>query len=207
MAKAQRKVYNSIGFLNATTQIMVNGKKMTIEFRGGARYPKVTFGQFVTDDKDVQKALEKDKQFNKLYKLVKIDGEFTEPVKVVLSPEAQVKKLTELNANLQKELQDYKENGVPVEDKKIIEAYKIQVTEQAAEIEKLKGIVKELEDKLGKEPVKEQEPNIYPDVLNMQGARDVLIKDFDVEVNRLPNRKAVLNKAKMLNVQFPNWKK
>lgn len=211
---SKRKVYQVIGYLNTSIQIVVDGKKKRIEFRGGSRNPSVTHGKFVTEDKDVQKALESGKLFKTLYKLIKIDDKLTEPIKKEVSPQAKIKQLTELNANLQQQVEQFEEEETQTDALKAkvkeVDAYKVMVTEQAEEIKTLKAIVEDQKDALSKlkvvEEPKEEGPKLFPDVLNMQAARDVLVKEYGQDIGKIPNGKAVLNKAKELKVSFPNWK-
>jgi len=209
---SKRKVYQVIGYLNSSVQIVTGEGKKRIEFRGGSRSPKLTYGQFVTSDKVVQKALESNPLFNVRYKLIKIDGKRTEPLIIEVSAETKISQLTELNANLQQKISEFEEkeesDGDCKDLEKELEGYKVQVTEQAGEISGLKDIItafKEEIEELKQEP--EEELNIFPDVRNMQAARDVLVKEFAQDMSKLPNGAAVLNKAKTLKVQFPNWKK
>lgn len=205
-----RKVYQVIGFLNTTVQIMNGEHKIRIEFRGGSRHPKLTYGQYVTNDKNIQKALEANSLFNERYKLIKIDSKLTNPIKVEVSPQAKILALTELNANLEMKLSKIEEDGDSPALKaknKEIEGYKAQVVAQQDIIKDLKKTIEKLSTKAPEEKEEEEvETSVYKDVFNMQKAREVLVKKHGEDAAKLPNGVAVRNKAKDLGVSFPNWK-
>lgn len=68
------KTYQGIGYLNFVFEMVVDRNLVKIPFTGGRRAPNYLPGMFTTDDKDIQNALEKNKDYNKLYKLVEVDG-------------------------------------------------------------------------------------------------------------------------------------
>lgn len=69
------KTYISIKGCYFATDIVVNGAVIArIAFEGGVRYPKPVNGIFVTKDPTLQKAIEADKSFNVLFKLLRSEG-------------------------------------------------------------------------------------------------------------------------------------
>lgn len=213
----KRKVYQTIGFLNVNHQLAVGGDQKTIAFTGGQRYPKITFGQYVTEDKSVQRALEADSQFNILFKLIKVDNVLLDKGKPVMNLQEQLDASMEINANLQLKLSKMASGEeIPAlkEAEALNVAYAKQVEELADAILKQKAIIAELENELEEEKPKhvtkdEEKPefDIAKDVINMQQAREYLVKTHGQQASKLPNGITVRNKAKDLGVQFPNWKR
>ncbi len=205
-----RKVYQVIGYLNQTIQLTVGGTKTRIEFRGGSRHPKVKQGQFVTSDKEVQNALEDGALFNVSYKLIKIDNKRTEEEEVVLSPEARITLLTELNANLEVAVEKLEKKLAKAGDPEILKDKEAEIAAYKVQVKELKGIIEKNEKaskkQEKKEEVKEDDPIVYTDVINMQQARDILVSKHGQDISKLPNGASVKNKAKDLAIQFPNWK-
>ena len=54
------------------------------------------------------------------------------------------------------------------------------------------------------EGANEDDPAIYPDVIKVQDAREILIEEYGVKAGELPNKAAIITKAAELKVSFPN---
>lgn len=54
------------------------------------------------------------------------------------------------------------------------------------------------------EGANEDDPAIYPDVIKVQDAREILIGEYGVKAGELPNKAAIITKAAELKVSFPN---
>lgn len=64
------KSYISLNSLHLTTSITINDIPVVVEFTGGRLSPSRLNGRFVTDSELIQKALEKDINFNKEFALM-----------------------------------------------------------------------------------------------------------------------------------------
>jgi len=180
------KTYRSIKFKELHHIIIVDDNKMYIDFIGGASYPIQTNGIFSTADPKVQKALEKGSGYNKLYQLISVDGESTLEDKVVLSDQELIIKLQQEKSELNKQL----------------ESLKRELTEKDALIETLTVTKKGIKV----EPGNEDGTVIKVEgVENAQQARDYLADNYEYKKQSLGNPKAVLNAAKKLNIEFPDW--
>lgn len=63
------KLYRSLKYRELHHEAMVDGKKVFVDFIGGAIYPHKVMGFFTTADEKLQKALEEGPGFNTLYEL------------------------------------------------------------------------------------------------------------------------------------------
>lgn len=73
---------------------------------------------------------------------------------------------------------------------------KIEKSFKIGEIEEVKKEEKKVVEKEGK---------VFPDVKNMQSAREILINQFGVSLSELQDKEHVQKKAEQLKVKFPNW--
>lgn len=82
MAKKTKtiKTYRALRYLQLQTDAYrKNGKRETIEFRGGTMAPKRVNGTFTTDDPEIQAYLENSDRFNVDYKIInEVKETFTE---------------------------------------------------------------------------------------------------------------------------------
>lgn len=60
------------------------------------------------------------------------------------------------------------------------------------------------EDKNEKEP--ESSVKSYPDVKNVQSAREILISEYSIPIAELQDKERIRMKAEELGIEFPNWK-
>lgn len=60
------------------------------------------------------------------------------------------------------------------------------------------------EDKNEKEP--ESSVKSYPDVKNVQSAREILISEYSIPIAELQDKERIKMKAEELGIEFPNWK-
>lgn len=212
-----RKVYQCLGYLSYSHSLRLKEGTKYVQFTGGTRVPKRRFGLFVTEDKEIQKALEKDPLFNKSFKLIKIDDELIDKPKEELTIEQQLEKAREVNANLLLDIDKLKEGTTDISPE--LEAAKDQVGKYKAQVEVLTGTVKSqkeaieaLESKVKGTSEKKEEGNVNdPDVdiadgpKNMQAARQYLIKKHGQDIKTMKNGEDVRAVAKKIGVQFPNW--
>lgn len=76
------KVYQSINAVYFSTDIMLGEKKsIRIAFDNGVRYPKKNNGTYITDNTEIQKAIEADASFNVEFKLIRSEGKAEEKEK------------------------------------------------------------------------------------------------------------------------------
>lgn len=59
-------------------------------------------------------------------------------------------------------------------------------------------------DKNEKEP--ESSVKSYPDVKNVQSAREILISEYSIPIAELQDKERIKMKAEELGIEFPNWK-
>lgn len=60
------------------------------------------------------------------------------------------------------------------------------------------------EDKNEKEP--ESSVKSYPDVKNVQSAREILISEYSIPIAELQDKERIKMKSEELGIEFPNWK-
>ncbi len=84
---------------------------------------------------------------------------------------------------------------------KIEKSFKIGEIEDVKDDEKVSE--EDVKDDEGKVP--EENLNVFPDVKNMQSAREILINQFGVSLSELQDKEHVQKKAAQLEVKFPNW--
>jgi len=69
------KVYQSINAVYFSTDIVLGEKKtIRIAFDNGVRYPKKNNGTYITENPEIQKAIESDASFNVEFKLLRAEG-------------------------------------------------------------------------------------------------------------------------------------
>lgn len=62
------------------------------------------------------------------------------------------------------------------------------------------------EDKNEKEPESQSSVKSYPDVKNVQSAREILISEYSIPIAELQDKERIKMKAEELGIEFPNWK-
>lgn len=62
-----------------------------------------------------------------------------------------------------------------------------------------------IEEEKKEEKVSEEEFRLFPEVKNMQSAREILINQFGVSLSELQDKEHVQKKAAQLKIKFPNW--
>ena len=62
------------------------------------------------------------------------------------------------------------------------------------------------EDKNEKEPESQSSVKSYPDVKNVQSAREILIREYTVPIAELQDKERIKMKSEELGIEFPNWK-
>lgn len=62
------------------------------------------------------------------------------------------------------------------------------------------------EDKNEKETGSQSSVKSYPDVKNVQSAREILISEYSIPIAELQDKERIKMKAEELGIEFPNWK-
>lgn len=62
------------------------------------------------------------------------------------------------------------------------------------------------EDKNEKESGSQSSVKSYPDVKNVQSAREILISEYSIPIAELQDKERIKMKAEELGIEFPNWK-
>ena len=62
------------------------------------------------------------------------------------------------------------------------------------------------EEKNEKEPESQSSVKSYPDVKNVQSAREILIREYNVPIAELQDKERIKMKSEELGIEFPNWK-
>lgn len=62
------------------------------------------------------------------------------------------------------------------------------------------------EEKNEKEPESQSSVKSYPDVKNVQSAREILISEYSIPIAELQDKERIKMKAEELGIEFPNWK-
>lgn len=213
------KTYQSIRFSELHLTILVPSgkekKKTNIDFIGGSTYPLKSNGTYTTRDSDIQKALEKSPEFNKSYRLLFKEGKAVFKEESQLTVEEKLEAANKLNTLLSQQIANFKggeDNPLAgdLEDAndtietldKIVEEQKLLLSEKDNEIAVLK-------QKAADEKVVEEKPEVEIEKaegpINMQAARKYLITKHGQDIKEMKNGVQVLNVAKKLGVEFPNW--
>lgn len=62
------------------------------------------------------------------------------------------------------------------------------------------------EEKNEKEPESQSSVKSYPDVKNVQSAREILISEYSIPIAELQDKERIKMKAEELGIEFPNWR-
>lgn len=62
------------------------------------------------------------------------------------------------------------------------------------------------EEKNEKEPESQSSVKSYPDVKNVQSAREILISEYSIPIAELQDKERIKMKSEELGIEFPNWK-
>lgn len=62
------------------------------------------------------------------------------------------------------------------------------------------------EDKNEKETGSQSSVKSYPEVKNVQSAREILISEYSIPIAELQDKERIKMKAEELGIEFPNWK-
>lgn len=62
------------------------------------------------------------------------------------------------------------------------------------------------EDKNEKEAGSQSSVKSYPDVKNVQSAREILISEYSIPIAELQDKERIKMKAEELGIEFPNWR-
>lgn len=184
------KTYETIGTLNRSIPVLVNGARFDCVFRNGVLSPRKIQGRYSTANQGIQEALESSPSFNVRYKLVS----------TVKSP---------LDADPEKQAKVTSDpvTGVPLFDNADVIDEEIDDDLAKLKIAALQQPGEPNEDDLGVAP----EPNepaitiVGDEVTNAQKARTYLMQNYQVRFADLPNTDAIIKKAKELNVCFEKW--
>lgn len=211
------KTYQSIRFteLHLTVYYTPKGEekpvKANVDFIGGSTYPRQQNGTFMTSDKDLIKYLEESKGFNRDYRLLYKDGKqvFEETEEETL--EDKLKAANKLNTILSQQISNFT-NGEDNPLNETLEQLEATVEEQAETIVKLQREIDSLKRDTPEKKVKEEKPKEEkvtelkaPGIINMQAARQYLIKEHGQDIKEMKNGKEVLLVAEKLGVTFPDW--
>lgn len=192
--KAVRKTYMSFIYDRYQSYIRVNGKVRLIEFKKAGNNPSIK-GSFTTSDPDVIKGIEEDSEFNKTFRLDKVE-EANEVVKENLplrSDPLIVKQQRE-----EEEREEYLSEAEKAERK----AQKDPVVKELPKKEVEEPVVKDVE-------VKETEEGSVENIIaieevgNVQQAKEYLKGKFpELTARQLGNKEAVLAVAKEKELIF-----
>lgn len=132
------KTYQCIGNLGYIFQLPINETLMDIRFVGGRRYPNIEPGKFSTDDKDIQKALENNPNYDVTYNLVQVGEKVLAKGEPVISLDERLVKLETENKAYQKEVSELKAElkaltDAPEPDNGIKEVFDVVNAQQAKE--------------------------------------------------------------------------
>jgi len=209
------KTYQLITDLAAHYYIMLkDGTRETISFESGATSPRFMPGTFTTSDEGIQEYLEDHKMFNKNYRIIREEGTVVYKEKVTISIEDKLKAANE-------KIKELEGSDLLTAEKEKVEKLTLKVEELEGIIEVQKVVIEEMEtaeviDSKIKQEVKEALPEVKEEakgpalaegILNMQQARDYMVKSHNLKPNQMPNSAAVVNQAKKFNVEFPDWKR
>ena len=167
------KVYRLINYISFAFPLKVNGEKRFISFKHGVSNPRLN-GKYVSSDPDEQKALEESPAFNVQYKIEAVRG-----------GEAEATSKTEDNAP---------EEVLPTEPE----------SSEADTPEAEVPVAEEPKAEDEAEPEAENTLEVIPadEVAGVQDAKEYLVNHHDCNIEDLPNKQAVMAKAKELGIRF-----
>lgn len=212
--KPVKKIYRSTFFPRLHKIITVGNRAISIDFTGETRFPVRKNGYYITDDPDMQQALETSVAFNNEYvleSLVEDKGsqpEIPDPSTItnfmqaleylskyysvdsdsVASIEAVVAKATDLGL----EFVNWKRPEQNTDGKVNVEGRNTQ------------NVL--LNGSIGIEGKEEGVPNTAG-ITNYTNAKEYLRKYYNVDVSNMQNAEAIRAIAENLKVDFPDWKK
>lgn len=183
-----RKKYQSLGIIQRSINITVDGKNRVIMFTGGTQYPKKICGTYITDDEKEQKAIESHHNFGKTFELITT----SEDVRKVKKPEVIMDKTREINVPVVEK--PVKNVNIPVED---------QVDEQQPEDPTEEIVEDTIEEKV--EESKHEFEEVF-EIEKVQDAKEYLMKRFEGEFTHrhLSNKTKVIEAATEKRIKFPN---
>lgn len=200
--------------------VLVNGKQVTVTFQNGMRKPTLIRGRFSTDNLELQEALEADSGFNKEFYLEHTDYPEGEPEQNIIGAGTEI--VPPEGEPVQKPVADGKvPEDLPDPDKTLTPEEPQQgdtvASDKPAETPEQDKTPEEPQHNVGSEDVTPDTPSTdreepqqpsgpidYPEVTNLQEARQKLFDLFPgvYKPANLPNLKAVINRAKDMNITF-----
>lgn len=191
--------------------VLVNGKQTTVTFQNGIRRPTLIRGRFTTDNPELQEALEADNGFNNIFCLEHTDypegsSEIPQEVSNESVPAGSMPQDESIPEGTPDEI--VPPEGDPI-DEMVNDSDKTSDQAEPPEVpQETNADNKPGEDlpDMNKDPEapKADGPVDYPEVTNLQQAREKLFELFPGEFkpSNLPNLKAVLNRAKDKDITF-----
>jgi hypothetical protein len=180
------KKYESLFHEDYLQLTLASGRVIKVAFKGGGEYPKPHGGCFVTDDQNIQDALEARRDFNQKFKII-----------LNVPSKGEIKPLTpKIPPKIDLE-PDKKELAPPALPEN-------PATEPEQEAETEPATEPEQQAKSDEEPATEQKAIL--DVVNFQQVRNYLCKNYpgttfaDVRSKESAKKFAIEKK-----ISFPNW--
>lgn len=191
--------------------VLVNGKQVTVTFQNGMRKPALIRGRFSTDNLELQEALEADSGFNKEFYLEHTDypeGETAQNIigagKEIVPPEGEPVQESFADSRDPEDVPTQGQ-GEPIVSDEPAEIPEPENAPEEPQHESEKEVVAPESTPATKEvPQEPTGPVDYPEVTNLQEARQKMFDLFPgvYKPANLPNLKAVLNRAKDMNITF-----
>lgn len=200
--------------------VLVNGKQVTVTFQNGMRKPTLIRGRFSTDNLELQEALEADSGFNKEFYLEHTDYPEGEPAQNIIGagteivpPEGEPVQEPVADGKVLEDLPDPDKTLTPEEpqqgdtvasDKPEEPPEQDKTPEEPQHNVGSEDVTPDTPSTDGEEPQQSSGPIDYPEVTNLQEARQKLFDLFPgvYKPANLPNLKAVINRAKDMNITF-----
>jgi len=176
------KVYETIGTLNRTTVVNIDGREIHISFANGTDTPRLIQGRYSTTNPKIQKALEDSPAFNVRWKLVK---SFMHADDSVVTPS----------------LPEY-----PDDDKAAAPPNsQPQSSDDSSDDKAIGSLPEETDEDVTPEPDNTTEPDIVETIINGQQARNYLIEKYGLTFRQVSNNAQIITEAKTRGIQFINW--
>lgn len=182
------KVYETIGTLNRTTVVSIEGREIHVAFINGTDTPRLIQGRYSTTNPKIQQALEDSPAFNVRWKLVKAlckeEPVIEDPLPEVEDPVIEEQKVED-----------------PDDDKAMV--LNVEPADLSSDDKAIGSLPEETDEDLPQEETPDS--LIVETVLNGQQARNYLIEHFGLTFRQVSNNNQIITEAKSRGIQFINW--
>ena len=203
--KTKIKLYRHNRMIQANTTVTVKEEVIPIAFQNGTKYPQVVKGYYVTDNPDIQKALEALGGYKKDFILEQVNGKYLnedddEDIPVIEKLRAD---LVKANEATQEAVEKYDSEAVLVEKLKLkIISKDEMITDLENQLTEIKSAQEAQLDSADSGNSSKDTPQVT-EFNSLQEVRDILkAEPFNISGQSLNSEKAIENKAAELGYKY-----